>query len=90
MYSGDQVSKEHIGTSPCPQHFYTCNLVVLLSGSCKGILMAVDRGLQESRRIKFVLVQYNGSELGGFAKSRAGVNKPGKQKSRRPYHIASV
>jgi hypothetical protein len=34
--------------------------------------------LQESRRAKFVLIQYNGSSLGGIAKSRAGINKPGK------------
>jgi len=34
-------------------------------------------GDQESKRPKFVLVQYNGSNLGGMAKSRAGIHKPG-------------
>eukprot|EP00281_Chroomonas_sp_CCMP1168_P029716 CAMPEP_0206253832 /NCGR_PEP_ID=MMETSP0047_2-20121206/23364_1 /ASSEMBLY_ACC=CAM_ASM_000192 /TAXON_ID=195065 /ORGANISM="Chroomonas mesostigmatica_cf, Strain CCMP1168" /LENGTH=208 /DNA_ID=CAMNT_0053680071 /DNA_START=43 /DNA_END=666 /DNA_ORIENTATION=+ len=44
--------------------------------SCTWAFLRMYSGDQESRRAKFVLVQYNGSSLGGIAKSRAGINKP--------------
>ena len=41
------------------------------------LIIKIAQGDQESKRAKFILVQYNGSSLGGMAKSRSGVHKPG-------------
>ena len=40
------------------------------------------QGDQESKRAKFVVVQYNGPSLGGMAKSRCGVHRPGSERER--------
>mmetsp|Transcript_6648 Transcript_6648/g.10517 ORF Transcript_6648/g.10517 Transcript_6648/m.10517 type:complete len:157 (-) Transcript_6648:987-1457(-) len=44
-------------------------------------------GDQESKRPKFVLVQYNGSNLGGMAKSRAGIHKPDVEQAVGQHHV---
>mmetsp|Transcript_47633 Transcript_47633/g.113403 ORF Transcript_47633/g.113403 Transcript_47633/m.113403 type:complete len:221 (-) Transcript_47633:21-683(-) len=43
---------------------------------CTWAFLRMTAGDQESKRAKFVVIQYNGPSLGGMAKSRAGVQKP--------------
>jgi hypothetical protein len=87
LYSGDQVDSTddnhqiHHKMHSTLMHLMSIHFLVKILFwifDCHEASDNSNNGLQESRRAKFVLVQYNGASLGGIAKSRAGINKPGK------------
>mmetsp|Transcript_23211 Transcript_23211/g.47375 ORF Transcript_23211/g.47375 Transcript_23211/m.47375 type:complete len:234 (+) Transcript_23211:145-846(+) len=59
----------------------------LADDQCTWAFLRVIAGDQESKRAKFVLVQYNGPSLGGMAKSRAGIQKPEIEKMVGQHHV---
>mmetsp|Transcript_811 Transcript_811/g.986 ORF Transcript_811/g.986 Transcript_811/m.986 type:complete len:228 (+) Transcript_811:110-793(+) len=54
---------------------------------CTWGFLRVMGGDQESKRPKFVMVQYNGPSLAGMAKSRAGSQKPDVEKIMGQHHV---
>lgn len=54
---------------------------------CTWAFLRVMAGDQESKRPKFVVVQYNGPSLAGMAKSRAGSHKPEVDKIMGQHHV---
>lgn len=54
---------------------------------CTWAFLRMMAGDQESRRPKFVFIQYNGPNLAGMAKSRAGAQKPEVEKIMGQHHV---
>lgn len=59
----------------------------LAEDQCTWAFLRLIAGDQESKRAKFIFVQYNGSSLGGMAKSRSGVHKPEVEKLVGQHHV---
>lgn len=59
----------------------------LADDQCTWAFLRQVAGDQESKRMKFILVQYNGPSLGGMAKSRAGIQKPEIEKMVGQHHV---
>ncbi|EKX31180.1 hypothetical protein GUITHDRAFT_156656, partial [Guillardia theta CCMP2712] len=54
---------------------------------CTWAFLRMIAGDQESKRAKFVMVQYNGPNLNGMAKSRAGAHKPDVERVIGQHHV---
>lgn len=54
---------------------------------CTWAFLRLMAGDQESKRPKFVFIQYNGPSLGGMAKARTGAQKPEVEKIMGQHHV---